>query len=135
MPPTSPQGEGAPKVKSPEIQAKTPEAVEIKTPETPAEPTKETFQDQSAPPVVEPTIVQAPTEPPKKEERTVPPTEKDDQKDTTEIDSKWVDAVEQVIEKTEGKPYEEEEEAETLQIKYLFKRFGKILKRDKNDQK
>lgn len=51
--------------------------------------------------------------------------------DTNEIDSKWVETVDAVIEKDKGKPYEEQEDSHKLSISYLIKRFGKIIKKDK----
>lgn len=133
MPPINEQGK-APEAAIPKAEttpAVTPEAAPKS--ELPAEPVKEVFQDQpaSTPPVILPDPVAEPDLP---KEPTPPKEAPDaDEKDTGKMDEQWVEAVDQVIEKTENKPYEEEEEAESLQVKYLFKRFKKILKRNKED--
>jgi hypothetical protein len=106
-------------------------------PEVAAEPSKEAFADTKSVPNPSQPPVQAPVQADDATSQAAPilTTSPSDQKDVPLADQRWVDAVDQVIKDTKGHPYEEEEEAETLQIKYLFKRFGKILKRDKNDKR
>jgi len=47
----------------------------------------------------------------------------------TDLDKTFVKAAEEVIDQYEGKPYEEEEAHEGLQIKYLWQRFKRKLKK------
>lgn len=114
--------EAVPQVATPEV----PKGVEVPVvSEAPKEPAKETFGDQ---PVTN-TLVQEPSQ---AATPTPIPQPQNDESEVSEMDNAWVGAVEHVIENNENKPYEEEEEAEKLQIKYLFKKFGKLLKKDKS---
>ena len=48
------------------------------------------------------------------------------------IEPEWVKKAEEVIDKTAGKPHEEEEQVEDLQIDYLQKRYGKTVKKSED---
>lgn len=56
----------------------------------------------------------------------------DDSQESVEIDERWVEAVDTIIENDKGKPYEEEEDSEKLQINYLAQRFGRKIEKDKD---
>ena len=45
------------------------------------------------------------------------------------IEPEWVNKTEQVIAETSGNPYAEEEAIENLQIDYLQKRYGHVVKK------
>lgn len=53
--------------------------------------------------------------------------EKEAEEGVPDTDKKWVDAVENVIQKDQGKPYEKEEDAEKLQVDYLNQKYGKKI--------
>jgi hypothetical protein len=52
-----------------------------------------------------------------------------DETPATDLDKTFVKAAEGVIDQYEGKPYEEEEAHEGLQIKYLWQRFKRKLRK------
>ena len=55
------------------------------------------------------------------------------EKDMEKLDKRWVDAVGNVIDEFEDKPFEEEEKSEDVQIKYLDKRFGRKLEKSQDE--
>ena len=56
-----------------------------------------------------------------------------DAEDVDIIEKPWVEKAEEIIIKNREKPYEEEEEQEDLQIDYLKKRFGKEIRKSKDN--
>lgn len=122
-------------VKTPEvapvISETTPEVAPM--PASPEKPSAETFADQA--PAVVLVTPQTPVDPPVQAvaaDPTEPVVEVDDTNPTENLDKKWVDAVETVIQKNEELPYEEEEAAEKLNIDYLWKRFKRKIGKDEN---
>lgn len=110
------------------LEAAVESAPEVKPEVAPAakEASKETFADQAtaAPiPVQDATVAQVPTV------SQLPVTDNDQ---IEELDEAWVEAAEAIEEKDKDKPFEEEEDAEALNEKYLAQRFGKILSKDEN---
>lgn len=131
--------------KQPETQpVQTPEAAPAPVaPEKPAStenesgrPASETFSDQQTVAPSQPVQVpQVQPQPPQNQPPApVRPIDPDEEVENTvePSDKVWVMAVDNVIEKDEGKPFEEEEDSEDLQIKYLKKRYGKDLKKNKD---
>jgi len=143
MPPQNPpdqniEGQGPEEQEGP----KQPEAQPVQSPEaapapiSPENPASETFSDQQTvtptqpvkqpqarptPPQNQPSVPAKPVDADKEVEKTVEPSDKT-----------WVLAVDSVIEKDEGKPFEEEEDSEDLQIKYQKKKYGRDLKKSKD---
>lgn len=111
--PTGEQIKNVPELKVPEVAA--PAETPSNAPVQPA--------DATVPPVKDDINLATPV----KEEE--PQTEEDlEATETNEIDSKWVGAVDEVIKRDQGKPYEEQEDAHKLSLKYLLKRFAKKIK-------
>jgi hypothetical protein len=53
--------------------------------------------------------------------------------DADVIEPEWVDKAEEVVRKTQGDPYNEEEQIEDLQKDYLLKRYGHNVANPKSD--
>lgn len=122
--------------------ANQPEAQPVLKPETAPEPVSkekpasETFSDQQTVAPGQPAQApQAQPEPPQNQSPlSLKPIDADKEVEKTiePTDKAWVLAVDNVIEKDESKPFEEEEDSEDLQIKYLKKKYGKDLKKSKD---
>jgi hypothetical protein len=132
--PQGPEQEGV--ANQPEQNLKSPENVPPQTPETQRAPeaTQEATGEMT-PSGVGPAV--QPVNVPVDDQANVPAS--DDAQATTDItepakatdlDKTFVKAAEEVIDKYEGKPYEEEEEHSKLQIKYLWQRFKRKIGKD-----
>ncbi len=60
------------------------------------------------------------------------PITEDQAKAMEKLDERWVKAADEIIDKYEDKPYEEEEAHEEIQIKYLWQRFKKKLSKSED---
>jgi hypothetical protein len=118
-----------------EVVAPVPEAQPEVAPQpvSPEAPTAEVFTDQAqtqTPPTPAPAVPAVPVvETP---EEVVIEEQKEVEK-PGEINDAWVHAAEAVIEKDKNKPYEEEEDAEKLNVDYQQKAFGKAIKEAKDE--
>lgn len=125
------QSEQAPEAAPAPVSPEKPASTEIKSGGSAAE----TFSDQPSAAPAQP--VQTPQDQPEPSAsaQPVPPSnlpvsEDQEAEDVSELDKSWVQAVEKTIEKDKDKPYEEEEDSEQLQTKYLKKRFGKDIPKE-----
>ena len=117
----------------PEQSPKSPENLPPQTPETQNKPevTQETAGEMApsgAGPAVQPADVpvdnQANVSTPEKAQVA---TDINEPTEATDLDKTFVKAAEEVIDKYEGKPFEEEDEHHKLQIKYLWQRFKRKI--------
>lgn len=103
-------------------------------PISPEIPKTETFSDQQT--VSQPiTPVPTPTPEPEIIEATpeLEAAEQNEVDKSVDIDKNWVDAIDNIVEKDKDKPYEEEEDAEKLNINYQQKAFGKQISKESEE--
>lgn len=106
-----------------------------KVAEVPKAPEVSDEQPSSVSPIQPP--VQAPSQPPAQTPQ-IPPKEPTEdsgltaEKDEPIIGKEWVDRAKEIIKEDKKDPYKEEEDVESLQIKYQKKRFGREVKKSQD---
>lgn len=104
---------------------------EVAAPQSAEKRVTEQFNDQQS--QLQQQIAQAPQNVPAQDDQVTSQPASDPQQEDVkvpEMDGAWVTAADAVIEKDKNLPYEEEEDAEDLQVKYLKQRFGKEIKKN-----